>query len=178
MAISTNNPSHTMTTEERKLRISDLRDHHQPVLDALGVGSALFFPKMAYRPKGKDDLCLSFFPSELKRGSDVYTEFVSREYEAEDPERTLWKWRVNPHWEEEYEQTADLQPRILIPVNELIKITPPKKGEIVQQKDIFEDGFDIGGDDVPLSEMTLKDLAAILLRIPVSNKKWLNDLLK
>ena len=42
MAISTNNPSHTMTTEERKLRISDLRDHHQPVLDALGVGGALF----------------------------------------------------------------------------------------------------------------------------------------
>ena len=66
----------------------------------------------------------------------------------------------------------------MIPVNELIKITPPKKGDIVPQKDIFEEGFDISGDDVPLSEMTLKDLAAILLRIPVSNKKWLNDLLK
>jgi hypothetical protein len=32
-------------------------------------------------------------------------------------------------------------------------------------------------DDCPLSEMTLRDLAAILLRKPVSNKEWVNKLL-
>ena len=32
--------------------------------------------------------------------------------------------------------------------------------------------------DAPLSSLTVRDLAAILLQKPVSNKKWLNDLIK
>jgi len=48
MAISTSNPG-SMTTEERKHRIAELREHQQPLLDALGVNAALFFPKMSYR---------------------------------------------------------------------------------------------------------------------------------
>jgi hypothetical protein len=177
MAISTNPPG-AMTTEERKKRIFDLRDHQQPLFDALGISSALFFPKMSYRPKGKDELYVSFFPSELKRGYDIYTEFVSREYEAEDPERTLWKWRFNPHWEDEYECTNDVQPRYLLPVKELIKVTAPKKTEVAQQKDIFEEGFLTGDDDAPISDMTIRDLLAILSKSPVSKKEWLNNLLK
>ena len=157
-------------------RISELREHHQPVFDALDATNALFFPKMAYRPKDKNELYLSFFPSELKRGYDIYTEFVSREYEPEDQERTLWKWRFNPHWEEEYEATKDLQPRYLIPVSELIKVNAPKK-PVATQADFFEGGFD-GLDDSPISELTIRDLAAILLREPVSKKTWLNDLVK
>jgi hypothetical protein len=30
--------------------------------------------------------------------------------------------------------------------------------------------------DAPLSQITIRDLAAIMLMKPVSNKKWLNDL--
>lgn len=177
MAISTSNQG-SLSTEERKKRIAELRDHHQPVLDALNISNALFFPKMAYRPKGKDELIVSFFPSELKRGCDIYTEFVNREYEFEDQERPLWKWRYNPHWEDEYERTDDIQERHLIPVKELIKVTVPKKSELIKQKDIFEEGFDIGDDDAPFSELTIRDLAALLLREPVSKKEWLNNLIK
>ena len=32
---------------------------------------------MAYRPSGKDELHVSFFPSELQKDKDIYTEFVS-----------------------------------------------------------------------------------------------------
>ena len=32
--------------------------------------------------------------------------------------------------------------------------------------------------DVPLSEITIRDLAAIMLMKPVSNRPWLNDLIK
>lgn len=178
MAISTSsNPNPVMTTEERKAKITELREHHQPIFDALDISNALFFPKMAYRPKDKNEKFLSFFPSELKRGYDIYTEFVSREYEPEDQERTLWKWRFNPHWEEEYEATKDLQPRYLIPVSELIKVTPPKKA-ISKQTDFFDDDFDMQGDDAPFSEMTIRDLAAILMREPISKKEWLNNLIK
>ena len=31
--------------------------------------------------------------------------------------------------------------------------------------------------DPPLNEMTIRDLAAIMLKKPVSNKKWLNDII-
>lgn len=169
--VTASNPT-AITTEERKKRIADLRLKHQPVFDSLGIPDALFFPKMAYYPKGGDEKVLSFFPSELKKGYDIYTEFVSRDYETEDAERTLWKWSYNPHWEEEYEQTPDAQPRYLIPVRELIKVTVPTVSH--NALDLFSQDLQ----DIPMSEMTARDLAAILLRKPVSNKAWLNELVK
>ena len=78
-------------------------------------------PKMAYRPSGKDDLHISFFPSELEKGEDIYTEFVSIDYDSEDPLRTLYKYKNNPHWKEEYELVTSNSgfQRHLIPVSEL-----------------------------------------------------------
>jgi hypothetical protein len=32
--------------------------------------------------------------------------------------------------------------------------------------------------DAPISDMTIRDLAAILLKKPVSKKEWLNELIK
>jgi hypothetical protein len=32
--------------------------------------------------------------------------------------------------------------------------------------------------DAPFDQLTIRDLAALLLKKPVSNKKWLNDLVK
>jgi hypothetical protein len=159
-----------LTTEDRKKRIADLRTKHQPVFELLGIPDALFFPKMAYYPKGGDEKVLSFFPSELRKGYDIYTEFVSRDYTIEDSERTLWKWSYNPHWEEEYETTADAQARCLIPVRELVKVQVPTKNDLnfFSEEDL----------DCSLSEMTVRDLAAILLKKPVSNKAWLNNLVK
>ena len=60
-----------------KEKIAMLREKHQPVFDALDTPNALFYPKMAYRPYGKDELYVSFFVNELKREADIYTEFVS-----------------------------------------------------------------------------------------------------
>jgi len=65
-----------------------------------------------------------------------------------------------------------------LPVKELIKVTAPKKTEVTQQKDIFEEGFLTGDDDAPISDMTIRDLLAILSKSPVSKKEWLNNLLK
>jgi hypothetical protein len=31
--------------------------------------------------------------------------------------------------------------------------------------------------DAPLDQVTIRDLAAIMLKKPVSNKKWLNDII-
>jgi hypothetical protein len=73
MSISTVNKP-----EDTRDKIAKLREHHQPLLDALGKSDALFIPKLAYVPKGKDEAHVSFFLGELKKQQDVYMEFARR----------------------------------------------------------------------------------------------------
>ena len=105
-----------MTPEERKNKVAELKKEHKDIPD-----DAQYIPKMAYRPSGKDELHVSFFPSELDKGKDVYTEFVSIEYDSEDPKRTLYLWSYNEHWKEEYELITSSNgfERHIIPVAEL-----------------------------------------------------------
>lgn len=176
-----NNTSSTgskyITPEERKQKIAELRKKHQPVFDSLGEPDALFYPKLAYRPEGKDDPHMAFFVSELRRGMDIYTEFVGAKCDSEDPDRTLWKWNYNPHWQEEYENTEmsdNGAVRYLVPVAELVKVKVAKNEKVNTQ--LSFDSFDV--EDMPLSELTARDLIAILHKMPVSTKPWLNNLLK
>ncbi len=110
-----------MTPAERKKKVAKLREEHEDFFQKNGIINALYIPKMAYRPTGKDDLHVSFFPSELEKGRDIYTEFVSIEYETEDPKRTLYLIKNNPHWKEEYELITSSSgfERHIIPVSEL-----------------------------------------------------------
>ena len=128
---------------------------------------------------------MGFFKSELSKGEDIYTEYVSIALESEDPTRTLYKWSYNSFYDEEYETTdanANGHVRYLIPVSELIKIKPETKTETksTETQGLFPDFDDLMDSDLdaPLSSLTVRDLAAILLSKPVSNKKWLNDLIK
>lgn len=110
-----------MTPAERKALVKKLREEHEDYFQTIGNINALYIPKMAYRPTGKDDLHVSFFPSELEKGKDIYTEFVSIKYESEDPKRTLYLIKHNPHWKEEYELITSSSgfERHIIPVSEL-----------------------------------------------------------
>ena len=131
-----------MTPAERKQKVAKLREEHQPHFDSVGEKNALYIPKMAYRPSGKDDLHISFFPSELEKGKDIYTEFVSIQYESEDPKRTLYLVKHNPHWKEEYELITSNSgfERHLIPVSELKAINDvTSRGQKFTTKDIKED---------------------------------------
>lgn len=114
-----------MTPAERKQKVAKLREEHEDYFQKEGIINALFIPKMAYRPPGKDELHVSFFPSELQKGQDIYTEFVSIDYDSEDPKRTLYLLKNNPHWEEEYELIKSNSgfERHIIPVKELITIS-------------------------------------------------------
>jgi len=110
-----------MTPQERKDKVAKLKEEHEDYFLKTGIKNALYIPKMAYRPGGKDELHVSFFPSELEKNKDVYTEFVSIEYDSEDPKRTLYLIKHNPHWKEEYEliKSSSGFERHLIPVSEL-----------------------------------------------------------
>lgn len=110
-----------LTPAERKAKVLKLREEHEDYFQTEGKINALYIPKMAYRPSGKDELYVSFFPSELEKDKDIYTEFVSIDYDSEDPKRTLYLHKYNPHWKDEYElitSSSGFQ-RHLIPVSEL-----------------------------------------------------------
>ena len=110
-----------MTPQERKTKVLELKKEHEDYFQTIGNINALYIPKMAYRPSGKDELHVSFFPSELQKGRDIYTEFVSIEYDSEDPKRTLYLLKHNAHWAEEYEIVTSSSgfERHIVPVSEL-----------------------------------------------------------
>ena len=144
-----------LTPTERKAKVAKLREEHEDYFQKESKINALYIPKMAYRPSGKDELHVSFFPSELEKGRNIYTEFVSIDYDTEDPKRTLYFLKHNPHWKEEYELVTSNSgfERHIIPVSELkiindvnsrrspiknkvelkdfIKVKDPEKREIV-----------------------------------------------
>jgi hypothetical protein len=186
MALTTKEGGNQTSGFNRKEKTEELMKYHQKVFNALGVSNPLYIPKCAYRPYGKDELHMGFFKSELSRDQDIYTEYTSIALESEDPTRTLYKWKYNPFYDEEYETTepnGQGHVRYLIPVSELIKVTAetkktePTKTEVEGLFPDF-DGIMDADLDAPLSSLTVRDLAAILLQKPVSNKKWLNDLIK
>ena len=130
-----------MTPQERKAKVQELRKEHEDYFQTMGIINALYIPKMAYRPSGKDELHVSFFPSELQKGRDIYTEFVSIDYNSEDPKRTLYLLKHNAHWAEEYEIVTSSSgfERHIIPVSELKVIndvtnrrSPIKEPELVK----------------------------------------------
>ena len=114
----------SMTPQERKAKVLELRKEHEDYFQKEGNVNALYIPKMAYRPSGKDELHVSFFPSEFQKGRDIYTEFVSIEYDSEDPKRTLYLLKHNPDWSNDYEivtSSSGFQ-RHIVPVSKLIVI--------------------------------------------------------
>jgi hypothetical protein len=130
-----------MTPQERKAKVLELRKEHEDYFQKEGNINALYIPKMAYRPSGKDELHVSFFPSELQKGRDIYTEFVSIEYDSEDSKRTLYLLKHNAHWAEEYETVTSSSgfERHIVPVSELKVIndvtdrnSPTKEPEFIK----------------------------------------------
>ena len=123
MSISTKNQNNNkkMTPQERKAKVKELLEEHMDYFNANSISNPAYIPKMAYRPSGKDELHVSFFPSELENNTDIYTEFVSIDYDTEDPKRTLYFLKHNPHWKEEYELVTSNSgfERHIVPVGEL-----------------------------------------------------------
>lgn len=159
--------------EDKKEKLRKLREFHQKALNELGVPDAVFIPKMAYTPSGKREKHIAFFNSEVGKGTDIYVEFCSKDHDPEYEDRGLYQWKYNSHFEEEYEKTEPNPQtghcRYLVPIAELKKV-----------KDYIELAFDKLPDanlDLPLDQITIRDLAAILLKKPVSMKPWLNDII-
>jgi hypothetical protein len=164
------------SSENRFAKVQELKKFHQATFDALGKPDAEFIPKMAYVPKGMQGLHLGFFASELSRGVDFFTEFVNKDLSPEDPERKLYLWKYNAYWQEEYQEAqSGSYTFIMIPVSELYVVDIPDKK--VGMKAPTNDFVISDLNDAPISDLTIRDLAAILLKKPISNKEFLNEII-
>lgn len=163
------------TPQERKEATAELRKKHQPVFEALGIPDAIFIPKMAHHVKDLEGIHMGFFESELKHGQDVYTEMVSMQMESEDVDRRLFKLRGNPHYDEEFAKSNPMpngHVRYYVPISELEEVK-------VEEEEVSSDfGLMDPNKDAPLNRLTIRDVAAIHWKKPVSDKNWLNDLIK
>jgi len=153
----------------KKEKIERLKLKHEPMFEKLGIASPNFIPKCVF---GTPPV-MYIFPSELKEGKDLYMEKVDKEYNSEDPERILYVWKFNPEYKKKYPQ------KTLSNSEDTMSIIPFSDFEPIVE-DEFEDEFNLPNpdEDLPLSELTIRDLAAIITGKPVSHKAWLNKILK
>jgi hypothetical protein len=157
--------------ETNQEKISKLRVLQKPVFEQLNLHNPFYSPKMAYIPRGMSEKHIHMFESELKRGCDIYLEFVSSEFISEDPDRTLFRWTYNNYWQEEYQSLEkNGHTRYFIPLSDLEIVA--RHGKALHIESVAH------GDDESIKDMTIKDVAAILWQKPVSNKPWLNSLIK
>ena len=142
-----NNKDMGLTPAQRKEKVAKLKEEHQEYFNISNLKNALYIPKMAYRPSGKDDLHVSFFPSELEKKADIYTEFVSIDYDSEDPKRTLYLLKYNPHWKEEYEMITSNSgfQRHMVPAGEL-KVINDVVSRSNDKTTAMEEGYDHKGE--------------------------------
>jgi hypothetical protein len=172
----------TSDKDDKKEKFKKLREFHQATFNEKGVPDAFFIPKMAYKPVGKQEHYVGFFPSETGRGIDLYMEFCSRDNDPEFEDRGLYKWKYNPHFEEEYEKTEAMNGatnfRYLVPITELITVKTYTETETEKKQTNIVFDLPDSNVDLPMDQMTMRDLAAILLKKPISKKEWLNDIIK
>lgn len=173
------------STIDRKEQTRKLREYHQSTLDAIGAADVYFLGKLFYIPKGKSEKYIAFFHSEVSKGNDIYLEDCDRDNNPQDPERTLYKYKYNPHFEEEYEKTEPATNgavRYLVPVMELqtINVQGSSKTQENGKVKIKTNQLSVPDpeEDLPIGQMTVRDFAAIMLKEPVSRREWLNDLIK
>jgi len=150
-----------------KLKIATLREYHEQTFEKMGVLEAVYIPKMIFGTPPK----LLFFRSELELGKDIYTEKVSQDYDVLDENRDLYVWKFNPNYREEL-ATKPYGEDVMYYIN----FDDFKKVSINKEASKFE--LPNPDHDAPFEEFMIRDLAAILWKKPVSQKTWLNDLIK
>lgn len=179
----------TPTSDDKYIATEDLRKKHEILWKSLGVADALFIPKMNYYYSPLDTRVVSFFESELRKGRDIYIEFVDRYFNPEDKERRLYKWEYNPDWEIALEKEVVEEKgftKYLVKVSEFSlvmdealnidedKTALKKVWEIMNTPINTEDTIT----DLPLTELTFRDIYSIIHNKPCSNKEWINRFIK
>ena len=169
------------------------REYWNSLLEQLD-NDAKFTAKLCYTEKDTGHVCFRVFPSELTSGKDLYMEFFDWDGNHYYPTlRKLYKLKFDATWKSQTDKYKEITapnlttPTYVIKVSdaELInateitaaipkgiptKVNPMELFEVAEPLEEREDGH--------YSSTTIRDLYSIFNNVPLSNKPWLNDVIK
>ena len=175
MISTANIKSGELTPAEKKEKIQQHRKYHEALFKQLNISESDYNVKLVFLNNNRK--VIGVFPNEFKKEKGFYLEFVDKQLNPTDTERTVYK--LNPS--ENYESVYNLLSTgsYAVPIDELEPVN-------IRRSAAYPPEFTINLNDLranreleddPLSRMTIRDLAAILWQSPVSNKQWLNNLI-
>jgi len=146
--------------------------------------------------------CVRFFQSELQNEAGLYIELYDWDFNFfHDKERVLYYLPYNPHWKSETDTYKEVvtttgksaMSTFAVKLSDLKVINrtsassavPIVASEVPTKPVSIEDMFDEAKlsdmfseqEDDHYTKMTIRDLYCMLQNIPMSNKKWLNQLI-
>lgn len=165
--------------DKRQRATKELLEKHAPYLDANGIKANQFVLKPEYPSKALGGTrCVSMFASELNKKTDLYICLTNFDFEALDD--GLYLYKHNLHWKEEYttnqfiekiqDYTYNVPTELMQRVETTVKASTQQKLELdVQFIDTDQDAM--------MESLTIRDLAAIMMKAPLSKKTWLNTMI-
>lgn len=189
---------HTMTENEKAVykaqKINEARTYHAEIIKDLGINETDFNVKAQFRDKyGR--LVVGIYPSEFKKVKGFFFELVDFDLNPINyNDRKVYRIAPSKSYDEEYE--IGTVGAYLVPIEELKVVNPQsvainKESAFIDDKNIFKvtqkaqqtampkvSEINVIKDDAPYTEMTIRDYIAIHKGQPVSNKEWLNQLIK
>lgn len=177
-------------TEYRQRKLEEIRNYNQEFISDLSLNKTDFNMKYKFTRDGIEYVGL--FDNEFKKKNGFYFEIIDSNLNPSDPSRTIYRVPYNEFYMDEYEM--DERSKWLVPLDSLRKINRQsvaisKTAAVTSSSKILKDE-DITPivkpplpviqkyEDAPYSEMTIRDYIAIHTGRPISNKAWLNELVK
>ena len=161
----------SLSKEQRESAVSILKEFHSERLNKYSGDKTYFFPKIPYLTSNQTRV-IGLFRSELERtDGDVFVELVDNNYCPIDEKRTLYKYRYNPNYKSDYEKApGQFSDRYSVPIGKLDLVWS------ISEKSKSKINYD-NMEDNNISQLTIRDLAALMWKKPVSTKIWLNELI-
>lgn len=185
-----------VTPELRQNLLAESEKVFADTYTKLGVSKPYHVQKVCYKPKDKIERIIRMFPSELTRG-DVYIELVDFEYNPLFTPRRLYKLTHRGDYAAVYESVEGASGQsfivpfsalsLVVDLGAVVPSTPapwdtprftsstePTPSELKFDSEEEE----IGEVDAHYNTMTIRDYYCIMQNVPLSQKSWLNNLIK
>ena len=179
-----------ISTEERNRKIAEIKAFWKTTLAATPFKEVAPIPKqLYYNSSDPDSRGIYCYKTELAAG-DILIEVVNADFVPIETKRCIHVLKQNPDFLTEYVATGSYDSYV-VPLSKLtllitsrVPATEPKPESIANLSTLSESTplpfSKMFGDnpDCNFADLTARDLFAILHKKPVSNKDWINEMVK